>query len=364
MAGDGTPAPTPNATWMPIINLGLPRTGTSSLAIAAAMSGLYVAHAWCDTEPELLRLGHILRDPELAQREAGGRTTPTSCRHAGTGQYLWPTKYDFFSDMPYSILQPSVLLKRVPGATFVCSTRRSRDAWVQSMRSHGSAGGYVLRQFIIDVAKRFANATIRRLASSGRPTYPWGNMTAKGPVSWHDGTDDVLGAFYDWHLRSQCDGHPRINVDAMPSTVKWNVLCGAMAPAPSGAGLTDTLGARGGGGRLNGRRRGCEAARLASGGCWPSTNLRNAHAHGAKGTGQEGAGTPGADATAGSERTCAVPFRTACHRGSVHELVPSLSRHAQGAIEAGGRLDGAIEKLKGPHVCNLSWHARAPRLHR
>ena len=52
------------------------------------------------------------------------------------------------------------------------------------------------------------------------------------------------------------------------------------------------------------------------------------------------------------EGKCTIPFRRACHKGAEKELVASLYKHAAGALEAGGRLDGAIEKLKGPHVCN------------
>ena len=113
------------STWVAVINVGLPRSGTTSFALASAMVGMRTVHSWCRSYPHWA---------DSCPFEA-----PTYSLRA----------YDSLSDTPF-FLVPRADFEAASSAAarFVC-TVREKHAWVRSIvEGHGSAGGPVLRMFL------------------------------------------------------------------------------------------------------------------------------------------------------------------------------------------------------------------------
>ena len=187
--------------WEPIVNLGLPRTGTTSLACSLFALGLRSVHDGIGTDagrnaslqfpvPIPHRrvlpswLGFAFRR-EILVAWMDALLDPAHPRHASV---LAPLRaYDAFGDNPfYGVDGHSVPFRErlravVPGARFVCTTR-SRETWLRSMTTrHPYAGG----------------AYLAGLANTTMPFRDRGK----------------LGAFFDAHYAEECDGVPTFSFD-------------------------------------------------------------------------------------------------------------------------------------------------------
>ena len=191
-------------SWSPVINLGLPRTGTTSFAAASRALGMRAAHS-CGYEngyTPVKGLGACLYEGSIAGKCNG------SSIHS----------YDSLSDMPWFFLDRERLARAYPRARFVCTTRR-RDGWVNSMvhfqtRTSFPAGGEV---FLWHVRRQMGSpAAVAGPGTRGRKTIL---------------IPETMAAFYERHMNTTCsDGAvQRISLDD-PAHSRWLALCAA---APS-----------------------------------------------------------------------------------------------------------------------------------
>jgi len=191
------------AEWMPLVNLGLPRTGTTSFACAARALGLNPLHA----NSYLDSRGH----PQVASWIPVSQSVrqPAPLIHwfddALSGREQRLLQFDALSDIPFCVSHTNVPVRvripRVaPKATFVC-TERSDSSWASSMVSHGYAGAsYLARRYNLSLPYR--NRT--RLREAKRKHYLW-----------------------------ECEGVPRLKI-SWPSHVLWAALCDALPTARRG----------------------------------------------------------------------------------------------------------------------------------
>lgn len=185
--------------WRPVFNLGLARTGTTSLACAFFALGLKSVHDAIGTDAghnASLRLHVPIPNVRAAHRReilvdwVNALVDPKHPRH---GSALAPLRaYDTFGDNPfYGIDDRTTTLRKrlaavIPNARFVCTTR-SRESWVKSMTTrHPYAGG--------DYLAGLANTT----------------KPFREPRK--------LAAFFDRHSAAECAGVPMLNLDACAET--------------------------------------------------------------------------------------------------------------------------------------------------
>jgi hypothetical protein len=203
-----------------IINRGLPRTGTSSFAIATALVGMRTLHAG------LPRCYPKAMPPWPAVAIANASRIPR-----WVGLLDCNIGFDAAADVPWFLGDGDELRRAEPWPglfRFVC-TSRDPSAWTESVIHHGSAGGHEMYDFISSL-----------------------QLTPRGPFPYshkHAGAArPFLSAFHEWHNRTQC--HGRIDLHA-PDDAKWAVLCRHVPR------------------RFAAR---CEAIRRARA-CWPTANI-------------------------------------------------------------------------------------------
>ena len=105
-----------------IVNVGLPRTGSTSLCEAVRQLGFRALHVWYAGE----------HDPELLERLRCGR---------GPGVEEL-SQYDLVTDTPFYALRET-FERNFPQSRLICTTRPCED-WIESMIAHRSAGGAFL----------------------------------------------------------------------------------------------------------------------------------------------------------------------------------------------------------------------------
>ena len=105
-------------TWQPVINLGLPRTGTSSFASASLRVGMRTAHA-CTSAHPVKDLGEHFYDGVVKGW----------CRLEGgsPGEKVPRRSIDSHSDIPWFMVNASRLRTAFPMAGLVCSTRSAES---------------------------------------------------------------------------------------------------------------------------------------------------------------------------------------------------------------------------------------------
>lgn len=202
----------------PILNLGLPRTGTTSFSCACALLGLRTVHN------AQLGVGNRTVGLPIPVRGAAERNATILLnwmeellderhpRHAHHKRLL--EAYDSWSDNPlYGSADPHRSLRRrlariLPDARFVC-TIRPFDDWLHSMtHTHQYAGG----------------AFLAHLAGTRTPFTQTRDARA-------------LRAFYDAHYADECHGVPLFNASAL-SPLAWVSLATVLDGVEVGVGVT------------------------------------------------------------------------------------------------------------------------------
>ena len=198
--------------WRPLFNLGLSRTGTTSLACALFAVGMKSVHDAIGTDGRNASLRIALPIPnvraahrrEILVEWVKSLVDSTHPRHASVLASL--RAYDAFGDNPFYGIDDtrSTLRERlaavIPGARFVC-TSRARETWIKSMTTrHPYAGGDYLAG----------------LANTSKPF--------REPHK--------LGAFFERHDATECEGVPTLDLDACAQprcTDAWGWLASVLA---------------------------------------------------------------------------------------------------------------------------------------
>ncbi|MEM7193909.1 MAG: sulfotransferase [Pseudomonadota bacterium] len=160
-----------------VVNVGLPRTGTTSFTKASQILGLSSLHVWLEAEYDTDVCNDIRNFGKYSQR--------------------FLSQYATLSDTPFFILRKT-FEKHYPGTRLIFTTR-CKASWIKSMISHGTAGGQFLRD-IYDV--------------------PSGDYTSEHTP--------YLSTIYDRHHQAECAGLPEIHLTEMSDDDKWRVLCEAL----------------------------------------------------------------------------------------------------------------------------------------
>jgi hypothetical protein len=163
-----------------IVNVGLPRTGTTSFARATEMLGFKALHIWKPGEhnPEILRRFRA-NDPEIRQAVE---------------------QYHTLSDTPFYALRQT-FEQYYPNTLILYTTRPKKD-WVQSMLNYRVAGGNFLASLY------------------GLPRFP------HTPVDQRN-----LENLYDAHHADVCYRLPAIDLGEADDSSKWELLCSAFPNA-------------------------------------------------------------------------------------------------------------------------------------
>ena len=183
--------------WTPLVNLGLPRTGTTSFACAVRALGLNPLHNnqyLIDTNGKDVQqraswipISQSTRRPEPLIRWFGD---------ALSGREARLQKFDALADIPFCCSHTDVpvrvrVARFAPKATFVC-TERTASSWANSMTRHGYAGAsYVATRYNLSLPYRNES----RLLEAKRQ-----------------------------HEREECAGVPKLEMH-WPSKKLWAVLC-------------------------------------------------------------------------------------------------------------------------------------------
>jgi hypothetical protein len=215
------------AEWAPLIDVGLPRTGTMSFTLATSLLGMRVRHGV--PASEFCRgLGGLRSQPECGTPSLQKLMLPA---HAGAAAY---EDFDAISDTPMHLLDVAAMRAAFPRARFVCTSRTSHE-WIASVTEH---------------AKRYhkigENDRVNTVSIVGDVlTHAIQLELASKPLlrHWTRDVKPALERLWSWHNRTVCSarGVQRIELHA-PDAQKWAVLCGRVAPqfAPSCWELADT----------------------------------------------------------------------------------------------------------------------------
>ena len=191
---------TPNYGHAFIVNVGLPRTGTTSFSAACNLLGLRVMHSWPSpggrAHSESWR-DRWLRDaahyPRVLQGEAGQLRG-----------------FDALADTPF-YTRAAAFKRAYPNATFVCTTR-AMNSWIDSMVfGHLGAGGmYLPREYCLSIGPPYANTSETRRA---------------------------LEHIFTTHQQNECSAVGATPLDLTDgSAALWRGLCGAVSPMLKGGG--------------------------------------------------------------------------------------------------------------------------------
>ena len=213
------------AEWAPLIDVGLPRTGTMSFTLATSLLGMRVRHGV--PASEFCRgLGGLRSRPECG--------TPSLQKLVVPAHPALPTR--ILTPSPTRRCTCSTWRRCAPRsrARFVCTSRTSHE-WIASVTEH---------------AKRYhkigENDRVNTVSIVGDVlTHAIQLELASKPLlrHWTRDVKPALERLWSWHNRTVCSarGVQRIELHA-PDAQKWAVLCGRVAPqfAPSCRELADT----------------------------------------------------------------------------------------------------------------------------
>ena len=208
------------ALWRPVlVNLGLPRTGTTSFAAASRRIGMAAAHGCVQT---VRGLGTCLWEA------SGPEATCTQGTADGMGQVLAARSHDSLTDTPFFMLDRAKMERVHPRASLIC-TSRPREDWVGSMvafqqNTSQVAGGFPFMWFMSRVIGRWPSSTRH------------GSIQAPEP--------DALRAYHDWHMNTTCGGLPQLRLTDTGS-LRWATFCSAV-PAVWRAACREAADAEGG----------------------------------------------------------------------------------------------------------------------
>ena len=214
------------AEWAPLIDVGLPRTGTMSFTLATSLLGMRVRHGV--PASEFCRgLGGLRSQPECGTPSLQKLVVPAP----GAAAY---EDFDAISDTPMHLLDVAAMRAAFPRARFVCTSRTSHE-WIASVTEHAK------RYHKIGENDRVASVSI----VGDVLTHAIQLELASKPLlrHWTRDVKPALERLWSWHNRTVCSarGVQRIELHA-PDAQKWAVLCGRVAPqfAPNCRELADT----------------------------------------------------------------------------------------------------------------------------
>ena len=176
-----------NANWSFVVNLGLPRTGTTSFSLAAAMLGMRVRHVWCRRPWRWADTCVNNRTKHLPSQKEVDRGTVADIRGV----------YEALADDPFFMVKREEYLSYAAShggkVTFICTARPKED-WVKSIMYHGTAGGTEMHLMM----ERLFNEHVR---------FPYNETVGRFHDKWsHDPhAPAVLGRYYDYHMANQCN---------------------------------------------------------------------------------------------------------------------------------------------------------------
>ncbi len=173
-----------------IVNVGLPRTGTSSFARATTFLGFKSLHIWHQGEWE----------PEILARF---RANDPECRRV-------ISQFHTLSDTPFYSLRDT-FETHYPG-TLILYTTRPKEDWIRSMLRHKLAGGVFLSQLY--------------------------NLNCAPPYT--EANTAELGRLYDEHHERVCYDLPSIDLQSDNHREKWKLICSALPNAESCLALTES----------------------------------------------------------------------------------------------------------------------------
>lgn len=160
-----------------VVNVGLPRTGTTSFTQAAVLLGLRSLHIWDAAEPDadLLRAVH--------------QNTATSRRFL--------SEFHALADTPFYALRNA--FEAHHPETRLLYTTRPREEWVESMIRHGRAGGEFLAR-----------------------------LYGLRGIPWCEPDRPALSAAFDQHHETVCHGLPAIDLSGPDDGERWRVFCSCL----------------------------------------------------------------------------------------------------------------------------------------
>jgi len=211
----------PNNTWQPIMDLGLPRSGTTSFAAASHLLGMRTVHGCTHTLKPIRELGCFFSGTP------GGSCIawkPDEINGSGyRGSVVQKAAAESLSDMPWFMVDVEALRRAYPMLALVCTTRDG-DSWAQSMLDHAHgqrevrgavAGGSA---FLWHMYNRLqAVPALKDLAKhkAGRSQDP----SVLRP--------NTLRAFHALHENTTCADVPKLRLGAT-SAEKWDVFCSSV----------------------------------------------------------------------------------------------------------------------------------------
>lgn len=208
VASSSQPCPPAAIWWQPLINLGLPRSGTTSFSIATTQIGMHALHN-CDSHSAhpLANLGPCFFHGYPATC-IGASERRAIDRKGGISRNM--TSFDSLADSPYFMLDPQAVRRSYPNARLVCTTR-SRESWIKSNVAFFEekkipAGSLPFTIFIKHRMGRFAHARFS-----------------------HQPIPKDMAVYFDLHANETCAGLPLIRTEDSDAD-KWAVLCAAVPP--------------------------------------------------------------------------------------------------------------------------------------
>ena len=208
-----------NSSWRPIINLGLPRTGTSSYSAVTLSLGMTTTHG-CSKSHPLKELGPCFYEGMVEGHcfLEGGGAASRPMHHPVARATI-----DSHSDTPWFMVDAKRLRAAYPQAGLVCTTR-SAKSWVRSMldffnrsQSHGAVevpGGMSFMWHMQKVLLRH-----------WPPIHPTAVKLRRSPFILYE---DALHTFHELHHAGVCANVPLIQLDADDARGKWGALCSAV----------------------------------------------------------------------------------------------------------------------------------------
>lgn len=138
------PLPAPEDGWSFLVNLGLPRTGTTSFALANAIVGMRARHSWCK---------HATSWNESCPHHVASKMVGVAPPFGAYNIETDLQAYDSVSDLPFFLVERQAYHEAarstgVSSVSFVCTMRPKAD-WIESMLAHGTAGGEEMRDFYV-----------------------------------------------------------------------------------------------------------------------------------------------------------------------------------------------------------------------
>lgn len=207
------------SSWEPIINLGLPRSGTSSFAAASLALGMRTTHG-CSKSHPIKELGACFFNGTVEGRcfLEGASAAVRPLRHA-----VDRASIDSHSDTPWFLVNVNQLRAAHPRAGLLCTTR-SADSWVSSMMTFTNRSLAKGSPTEVPGGTSFLWHMRKVVLAHWPPHHPTAALLRQSPFNLRH---DALHAFYEVHHSSTCAGLPEIKLND-DASAKWAAFCSAI----------------------------------------------------------------------------------------------------------------------------------------